>query len=184
MDDEPTEHSTRTTQQEQTAAPSEQDGSSALQQRSNVRHNSAAFPPELARVTDQDRNDFTHGLEVDTNRKSKNYGQENLVAQTVKVTVNFRDIIVNLKVLTVSHLRQLCKNLGIMNCGSLSKYKIRRAIATYFSYQERLEKNGMLPSSAASRMTSTVCRAVNIIFSEQFIEDFKQVNDRKTRRDH
>jgi hypothetical protein len=120
----------------------------------------------------------------DTNRKSKNYGQENLVAQTVKVTVNFRDIIVNLKVLTVSHLRQLCKNLGIMNCGSLSKYEIRRARATYFSYQERLEKNGMLPSSAASRMTSTVCCAVNIIFSEQFIEDFKQVNDRKTRRDH
>jgi hypothetical protein len=132
MDDEPTEHSTRTTQQEQTAAPSEQDGSSALQQRSNVRHNSTAFPPELAWVTDQDRNDFTHGLEVDTNQKSKNYhGQENLVAQTVKVTVNFCDIIVNLKVLTVSHLRQLCKNLGIMNCGSLSKYKIRRAIATY-----------------------------------------------------
>jgi hypothetical protein len=43
----------------------------------------------------------------------------------------------------------------------------------------------MLLSSAASRsMTSTVCRAVNIIFSEHFIEDFKQVNDRKTRRDH
>lgn len=90
----------------------------------------------------------------------------------------------NLTTLTVSHLRQLCKNLGIMNCGSLSKYEIRRAIATYFSYQERLEKNGMLPSSAASRMTSTVCRAVNVIFSEHFIEDFKQVNDRKTRRDH
>jgi hypothetical protein len=71
-----------------------------------------------------------------------------------------------------------------MNCGSLSKYEIRRAIATYFSYQERLEKNGMLPSSAASCMTSTVCCAVNIIFSKHFIEDCKQVNDRKTRRDH
>ncbi len=113
----------RTTQQEQTAAPSE-DRSSALQQRSGVRHNSTAFPPELAWVTDQDRNDFSLGLEVDTIPKSTNYGQENLVAQTVKITVNFCNIIVNLKVLTVGHLRQLCKNLGIMNCGSLSKYKL------------------------------------------------------------
>ncbi|KAI2492718.1 hypothetical protein MHU86_21825 [Fragilaria crotonensis] len=143
-----------------------------------------AFPPELAWVTDQDRKNFALGLEVDSNRKSKNYGQENLVAQTVTVNLNFKEIVVNLTTLTVSHLRQLCKNLGIMNCGSLSKYEIRRAIATYFSYQERLEKNGMLPSSAASRMTSTVCRAVNVIFSKHFIEDFKHLNDRKTRRDH
>ena len=159
--------------------PTEEDSRTTQQQRRTT-----AFPPELAWVTDQDRKNFALGLEVDSNRKSKNYVQENLVAQTVTVTLNFKEIVANLTVLTVSHLRQLCKNLGIMNCGSLSKYEIRRAIATYFSYQERLEKNGMLPSSTASRMTSTVCCAVNIIFSENFIEDFKQVNDRKTRRDH
>ncbi len=42
----------------------------------------------------------------------------------------------------------------------------------------------MLSSSVALCMTSTVCCAVNIIFSVHFIEDFKQVNERKTCRDH
>lgn len=33
-------------------------------------------------------------------------------------------------------------------------------------------------------MTSTVCCTVNIVFSAEFIEDFKTVNDQKSRRDH
>lgn len=60
--------------------PTEEDSRTTQQQRRTT-----AFPPELAWVTDQDRKNFALGLDVDSNRKSKNYGQENLVAQTVTV---------------------------------------------------------------------------------------------------
>jgi hypothetical protein len=33
-------------------------------------------------------------------------------------------------------------------------------------------------------VTNTICRAVNIVFSGEFIEDFKTVKDRKNRKDH
>jgi hypothetical protein len=54
----------------------------------------------------------------------------------------------------------------------------------FFSYQEKLEANGLKPSSHAGRLTSTLCQAINVVFSEQFIECFKTVNDLKNRRDH
>jgi hypothetical protein len=34
------------------------------------------------------------------------------------------------------------------------------------------------------RITSSVCRAVNVVFSADFIEDFKTVNDPKSRQEH
>ena len=43
------------------------------------------FPPELAWVTDQDRHNFVHAMEVDTNKKSKHFGTDQLGAQSVKV---------------------------------------------------------------------------------------------------
>lgn len=142
------------------------------------------FPPELEFITDADRKSFTLALEVDSNPKSKRYNQELLVAQTVKVTINGVERMVDLAGLVLDHLRRLAKNLGVLNCGSLNKYDIRQAIASYFTYQESLEEKGLVASSNASRITNTVCRAVNVIFSEQFIEEFKTVNDRKSRRDH
>ena len=90
----------------------------------------------------------------------------------------------DLKSLTVDHLRKLCTNIGIVNCGSQNKFNCRKAIATYFRYQDTLETSGLKPMSHASRVTSTICRAVNIVFSGEFIEDFKTVNDRKNRKDH
>jgi hypothetical protein len=45
---------------------------------------------------------------------------------------------------------------------------------------ERLETN----IKRWGLMTSSICRAVNVVFSELFIESFKTVNDIKTRRDH
>ena len=143
-----------------------------------------AFPPELEWVTDADRKSFTLALEVDSNPKSKRYNQELLVAQSVNVTINGIERIVDLNGLVLDHLRRLAKNLGVVNTGSLNKFDIWQAIASYFTYQESLEAKGLVASSNASRMTSTVCRAVNVIFSEQFIEDFTTVNDRKSRRDH
>ena len=58
-------------------------------------------------------------LEVDPNPKSKHYGSECLlVAQTVTVrNPNNEDVTFDLKTLVVDHLRQLYKNVGVMNCG-------------------------------------------------------------------
>ena len=39
------------------------------------------FSPELVWVTDQDRKDFVLAMEVDTNKKSKHFGLDQLVAQ-------------------------------------------------------------------------------------------------------
>ncbi len=48
---------------------------------------------------------------------------------------------------------------------------------TYFRYQDALETSGLKPTTHASRVTtSTICRAVNVVFSAEFIEDFKTVN--------
>jgi hypothetical protein len=47
-----------------------------------------------------------------------------------------------------------------------------------------LEEKGMKPTSHSSRITSTVCCAVNVVFSTEFINDFMTVNDRKSRQDH
>jgi hypothetical protein len=57
-------------------------------------------------------------------------------------------------------------------------------LARLFMYQDKLETSGLKPTSNAGLMTSSICRAVNVVFSEQFIESFKTVNDIKTRRDH
>ena len=93
-------------------------------------------------------------------------------------------ILFNLCVLTVDNLRNLCMCLEVLNTGSLSKLNCRKAIATYCRYQESLDRTGLRPTSHAARITSSVCRAVNGVFSVDFIKDFKTVNDRQGQKDH
>ena len=151
---------------------------------SNKKRKIKTFPRELANVTDEDRSRFRLALELDPNPRSKNYGSESLVAQTVTVHVENREVVVDLKTLIVDHLRQLCKNVGAVNCGSANKFDCRKALATYIKYQDELERKGLTATSTASRLTSTICRAVNVVFSEQFVDDFFSVNDRMSRRNH
>ena len=142
-----------------------------------------ALPIKLALVTDEDRGRFDLSLEIDTNPKSKAFGKEFLTAQSVRLpssSQNDLEVVFDLKTLTVNHLRKLCTNIGIVNCGSHNKFNCRKAIATYFRYQDTIKTSGLKPTSHASRVTSTICRAVNVVFSAEFIEDFKTVNDRKS----
>jgi hypothetical protein len=138
-------------------------------------------------VPDEDQGRFDLLLEIDSNPKSKSFGKEFLTAQAVRLppsSPNEPEVVFDLKTLTVDHLRKLCTNIGIVNCGSHNKFNCRKAIATYFRYQQALESSGLKPTTHASRVTSTICRAVNVVFSAEFIEDFKTVNDRKSRQDH
>ena len=51
-------------------------------------------------------------------------------------------------------------------------------------FQHQLSNFGLSPTAWANQTTANVCRAVNVIFSDQFIEDLKKVNDRKSQADH
>ena len=168
------------------------DGDSSTKKKKQ--RNKHSLPPELSRLTNRDRDKFVLVVEIDKTPRSATLGHEFLVAQTVNIPSsngNTLDpnlpscpIVFDLCVLTVDNLRNLCVSLGISNAGSLSKFNCRKAIATYCRYQASLDKMGIRPTSHAARITSTVCRAVNVIFSADFIEDFKTVNDRKARKEH
>jgi hypothetical protein len=102
----------------------------------------------------------------------------------VKVIVNNNETLFDLKTLIVDHLRRLCRNIGVVNCGSFNKFDCRKALATFLKYQEKLDEKGLSASSASARLTSTIIRAVNIVFSDNFRHDFLCVNNRKSRRNH
>jgi hypothetical protein len=145
------------------------------------------IPPALALLTDKDWTKFLSALDVDPNPKSQMYGKSFMCVHSVltpseEAAAGKR---FDLKALLTPPLWTLSRNLGIANCGSKNKFECRRAmIAAIFSYQEKLETNGLGPRSHAGDLTSTICRAVSVVLSNQFIESFKTVNDTKTRRDH
>jgi hypothetical protein len=68
-------------------------------------------------------------MDVDTNKKEKTFGVDQLVAQLVTVRINHEDRVVDLNSLVVNHLRRLCKKLRVIHMGSLSKFEIRKAFA-------------------------------------------------------
>ena len=111
-------------------------------------------PPDLALLTDDDRQKFTLAIEIDPNQKSKGFGKEFMAAQSVCIQPASADehpVVYNLKQLLVEHVRKLCSNLGITsNCGLQNNFNCRKAIATYFRYEDALDVTGMKPTSHAS----------------------------------
>ena len=152
----------------------------AMNDEANQKRKVKSFPDELACITDQDRKNFVLALEVDHNKKSAYFGREELVAMSVTVTIDNVETVIDLKTMILDHLHQLCKNVGVKNVGSSNKFEIRKSLASYFKYLDELEKKGLAPTSIVSQMTSTILQAVNVVFTELFIEDFKKVNDRKS----
>jgi hypothetical protein len=57
-------------------------------------------------------------------------------------------------------------------------------LADILDYQKRLDACGPHPASNAARITSTIYRAVNVVFGEEFIDEFLMVNDCMSRMDH
>ena len=82
---------------------------------------------------------------------------------------------------------QVClfgRNIGVPNLGSKNKFVCHLAIASHFEFQHQLSSFGLSLTAQAHQTTANICRAVNVIFSEQFIEDLKKVNNRKSWADH
>ena len=57
-------------------------------------------------------------------------------------------------------------------------------MVAHFEFQHQLSSFSLSPTAQANQATANICRAVNVIFCDQFIEELKKVNDRKSRADH
>jgi hypothetical protein len=139
------------------------------------------LPTELALLNDSDQSRFIFGTHVDTNPKSKFYGTDIEIAKSVLLKDGSE---FELSTLTIDQARRMCKNLGIVNCGSANKIGCFKAISSFFNYQQQLIASNLQPTSHSARITSSICRAINIVFSDVFLEEFSSVNDRKNRVDH
>ena len=86
--------------------------------------------------------------------------------------------------LTTDQVCLFARNIGAPNLGSKNKFVCRLAMALHFEFQHQLSSFGLSPTARANQTTANVCRAVNVIFSNEFIEELKKVNDKKSRADH
>ena len=121
--------------------------------------------------------------ELDPHSKSKTYGKSlHLVSRVKGIGQNNEDIV--LDQLTADQVRLFARNIGVPNLGLKNKFVCCLAIASHFEFQQQLSNFGLSPTAQANQTTANVCRAVNVIFSKQFIEDLKKVNDRKSWANH
>jgi hypothetical protein len=150
------------------------------------KRNVSELPKEIVDLVDSHENwsKFVTALELDENERSKTHGKEFLVVQSIRLNVDEKTTFFELKKVRCAHLRKLCCNMGLQNCGSLNKFECRRRLAGQIQYEHALDTHGMKPTSNASQITSTICRAVNVVFSDEFITGLLSVNDRKGRREH
>ena len=86
--------------------------------------------------------------------------------------------------LTTDQVCLFARNIGVTNLGSKNKFVCRMAMALHFEFQHQLSSLGLSPTARANQTIANVCRAFNVIFSDQFIEELKKVNDKKSRADH
>ena len=141
------------------------------------------LPDSIAEMTSADSHRLVVSEELDPHSKSKTYGKSMRVVSRVKgIDPNEDDII--LDHLTTDQVRLFARNVGVPNLGSKNKFVCRLAMASHFEFQHQLSSFGLSPTARANQTTANVCRAVNVIFSNQFIEELKKVNDKKTRADH
>ena len=141
------------------------------------------LPDSITDMTSLDSHCLVMLEELDPHSKSKTYGKSLHVVSRVKgIGQNNEDIV--LDQLTTMQVHLLARNIGTPNLGSKNKIVCHLAIASHFELQQQLSNFGLSPTAWANQTRANVCRAVNVIFSKQFIEDLKKVNDRKSQADH
>ena len=141
------------------------------------------LPNPSANMTSVDSHFLIISEELDPHSKSKTYGKSMCAVSRVKGIGQNEDDIV-LDHLTTDQVHSFARNIGVPNLGLKNKFVCHLAIASHFEFQLQLSNFGLSPTAQANQTTANVCRAVHVIFSEQFIEDLKKVNDRKSRADH
>ena len=141
------------------------------------------LPDPIVEMTSADSHRLIISEELDPHSKSKTYGKSMHVVSRVKgIKQNDDDNV--LDHLNTDQVRIFARNIGVPNLGSKNKFICRLAMASHFKFQHQLSSFGLSPTAQANQTTANVCRAVNVIFSDQFIGELKKVNDRKSRADH
>ena len=121
--------------------------------------------------------------ELNPHSKSKTYGKSMHVVSRVK-RIKRNDNNVVLDQLTTDQVCLVARNIGVPNLGSKTKFICHLTMASHFEFQHQLSIFGLSPTARANQTTANICRAVNVIFSNQFIEELKKVNDKKSQADH
>ena len=142
------------------------------------------LPDSIAEMTSANSHRLVVSEELDPHSKSKTYGKSMCVVSRVKGIKPNDDDIIFLDHLTTDQVRLFARNVGVPNLGSNNKFVCRLAMVSHFEFQHQLSSFGLSPTARANQTTANVCRAVNVIFSNQFIEELKKVNDKKSRADH
>ena len=141
------------------------------------------LPNPIAEMTSADSHCLIISEELDPHSKSKTYGKSMRVVIRVKgIELNNDDIV--LDHLTTDQVCLFARNIGVPNLGSKNKFVCHLAMVSHFEFQHQLSSFGLSPTARVNQTTANVCRAVNVIFGDQFIEELKKVNDKKSRADH
>ena len=141
------------------------------------------LPDSIAEMTSADSHCLIISEELDPHSKRKTYGKSMRVVSRVK-GIEPNDDNVVLDHLTTDQVHLFARNIGVPNLGSKNKFICHIAMALHFKFQHQLSSYGLSPTARANQTTANVCGAVNVIFSDQFIEELKEVNDKKSRADH
>ena len=121
--------------------------------------------------------------EINPHQRSSTYGKPFHITTSVKGKPPDNALIV-LNKLTTDQVHVFVRNMGVPGCFSKSKFLCCVAIANHFDFCNRLGKYGLSPTARANQTTSNLCRAINMVFSDNFINGLKMVNDKKSQHDH
>ena len=121
--------------------------------------------------------------EIDPHQRSSTSEKPFHVATSVKGKPPDNSVVVLIK-LTTDQVHVLGRNMGVPGCFSKSKFLCHVAIAQHFDFCNRLGKYGFSPTARANQTTSNLCRSINVVFSNSFVNGLKTVNDKKSQHDH
>ena len=117
--------------------------------------------------------------EIDPQQRSSTYGKLFHVTTSVKGKPPDNSVVV-LNKLTTDQVCVFGRNMGVPGYFSKLKFLCHVAIAHHFDFHNRLGKNGLSPSAQANQTISNLCRAINVVFSDSFVNGLKTVNDKKS----
>ena len=142
-----------------------------------------ALPDVIAGHTEEDKDLIIILEEIDPHQRSSTYGKPFCVTTSVKEKPPDKSVVL-LNKLTTDQVCVFGRNMGVPGCFSKSKFLCHVAIAHHFDFHNRWSKYGLSPTARANQTTSNLCRAINMVFSDSFMNGLKTVNDKKSRHDH
>ena len=116
--------------------------------------------------------------EINPHQRSSTYGKPFHAATSVKEKPPDNSLIM-LNKWTTDQVCVFGRNMGVPQCFSKLKFLCRVAIANHFDLHSRLGKYGLSPTAQANQTTSNLCRAIIVLFTDNFVNGLKTVNNKK-----